>query len=198
MNMIRPELLANLTRWREAIAAAALAAFGLWLVGLGGYLMVPLGLGVAGLGFGWALLAVRRLRFAQTVDAPGVVEVDEGQVGYLGPQSGGFVGLQDLVELRLVTLRGRRLWRLKQADGQALLIPVDAAGAERLFDAFGALPGMDTQALVAALDPTAAVSASGPAAALAVPDGIGRLIWRRGPGPAAPGGLDLPRGARHL
>jgi hypothetical protein len=196
MSVIRPELTEGLTRWREAIAAGALAAFGLWLVGLGGYLLVPMGLGLAALGFGWALLAVRRLRFVQTVDAPGVVEVDEGQVGYLGPQSGGFVAVRDLVELRLVSLRGRRLWRLKQADGQALLIPVDAAGAERLFDAFTALPGMDTQALVAALDQPAGPSGSGDVPAL--PDGIGRLIWRRGGGPAAPGRLDLPRGARHL
>ena len=59
---------------------------------------------------------------------PGVVEVDEGQVGYLGPTFGGYVALPDLVELRLIAIRGQRLWRLKQADGQALLIPVAAAG----------------------------------------------------------------------
>ena len=59
--------------------------------------------------------------------------------------------LPELIELRLVTLRGRRVWRLKQADGQALLVPVDAAGAEGLFDAFAILPGMDTAALVAAI-----------------------------------------------
>ncbi|MEI2687828.1 MAG: hypothetical protein V9G14_17530 [Cypionkella sp.] len=88
-------------------------------------------------------MAWRRIRFAQDIDAPGVVEVDEAQIGYLGPEAGGFVSIVELVELRLLTLRGRRLWRLKQADGQALLIPVDAAGAERLFDAFATLPGMD-------------------------------------------------------
>ena len=114
------------------------------------------------------------LRFAQRVDAPGVVEVDEGQVGYFGPGDGGFVGLPDLVELRLISLKGRRMWRLKQADGQALLVPVDAAGAERLFDAFASLPGMDTQALVAALDP---VHASGGAAMVNVSDSL--VIWRR-------------------
>ena len=41
---------------------------------------------------------------------------------------------------------------MKQADGQALLIPVDATGADKLFDAFASLPGMNTLALVAALD----------------------------------------------
>jgi hypothetical protein len=44
--------------------------------------------------------------------------------------------LDELVEIRLLAMRGRRMWRLKQTDGQALLIPVDAEGAEKLFDVF--------------------------------------------------------------
>ncbi len=152
MSLIRPVVLAGLRRGREVIAALVLVALGLWLAWLGGYLLVPLGLGIVAIGAAWALQALRRLRFAQSGRSPGMVEVDEGQIGYLGPAEGGFVGLPDLVELRLISLRGRRVWRLKQADGQALLVPVDAAGAERLFDAFASLPGMDTQALVAALE----------------------------------------------
>jgi hypothetical protein len=197
--LIRPEVMAALERWREVIAAGALAVAGLWLAAQGGLALPPLGLALAALGFGWALTAIRRLRFAQAVEAPGMVEVDEGQIGYLGPQTGGFVGLQELVELRMVSLRGHRLWRLKQADGQALLIPVDAAGAERLFDAFAALPGMDTLALVSALDPPQAAGPAGPEGrALAPADGIGRLVWRRPAAAAGPGGLDLPGPARHL
>jgi hypothetical protein len=152
MALIRPEVTAALLRGREVIIGMIILAGGLWLIGLGGYLLVPVGLAIAALGLGWAVLAWRRLKFAQDGDAPGVVEVDEGQIGYLGPNVGGFVSLPDLVEVRLVTMRGRRLWRLKQSDGQALLVPVDATGAERLFDAFAALPGMDTAALVSALD----------------------------------------------
>jgi hypothetical protein len=105
-----------------------------------------------------------------------VVEVDEGQVGYFGPGIGGFVGLPDLVELRLVSVQGGRFWRLKQADGQALLIPVDAAGAERLFDAFASLPGMDTQALVTALVPVPGERSSR-GAVVAISDSV--VIWRR-------------------
>lgn len=131
--------------------ALACAATGLWLVWLGGYLLMPLGAAMFAVGLGWAVLAVRRVRFAGGGDAPGLVEVDEGQIAYFGPQAGGAVALPDLVELRLISMRGRRLWRLRQADGQALLIPVEAAGADRLFDAFASLPGMDTAALVAAL-----------------------------------------------
>lgn len=176
MSWVRPEVLAVFVRGREAIAALGVLAIGVWLIWLGGYLLVPFGLAVFVFGAAWGLQALRRLRFAQNGDAPGVVEVDEAQIGYLGPGAGGFVGLPDLVELRLISLQGRRLWRLKQADGQALLVPVDAAGAERLFDAFASLPGMDTLALVSALEPKAAVSI-GAGGLATVSDSF--VIWRR-------------------
>ncbi len=177
MSLIRPRALATLSRWRELFVAAGLALFGLWLVRLGGLVLIPAGLAVIALAAGLGLNAWRRLRFGQTVAAPGLVEVDEGQIAYLGPEIGGFVSLPELVEIKLITLRGRRLWRLKQADGQAILVPVDAAGAEGLFDAFASLPGLDTAALLAALDEGEAVSGT----QLAVPDGLAgmRLVWRR-------------------
>jgi hypothetical protein len=150
--MIRGEIVDAAYRLREVIAAGAVGLFGLWLIWLGGYLLLPVGIVVLALATVWAVTALRRIRFAQDIMAPGMVEVDEGQIGYLGPALGGYVALPDLVELRLVTMQGRRLWRLKQADGQTLLIPVDAAGADRLFDAFGSLPGMDLAALVVALE----------------------------------------------
>ena len=174
--MIRPEVLNLLRRANEVILAALLVAFGLWLIWLGGYLLTPVGMALSALGLSWAVLALRRLRFAQGSDAPGVVEVDEGQVGYLGPTAGGYVSLPELAEIRLLTLRGRRMWRLKQADGQAVLIPVDAAGAERLFDAFSSLPGMDSGALVQALTP-AAHSAGQTLPAQQTPEI--KVIWRR-------------------
>jgi hypothetical protein len=162
MSLIREEVLTSARRWREVIAAAIVGLAGVWLMLLGGFLLFPLGVLAAGIAAAWAVQAVRRLRFVQDVDAPGMVEVDEGQVGYLGPTFGGYVALPDLVELRVIVIHGKRLWRLKQSDGQALLIPVAAAGGERLFDAFAALPGMDTQAL-----------------AVAAGDGADRVVWRR-------------------
>ena len=178
--MIRPAALAGLRRWREVAAAAGFALLGLWLMALGGWILVPLGAMLTALALGLGLLALRRVRFGQAVDAPGVVEVDEGQVGYFGPAAGGYVSLPELQELRLLTLRGRRYWRLKQADGQVLLIPVAASGAERLFDAFATLPGMDTQALVAALAPAAGRTAAG-RGLIRTDDSsvIGPVIWRR-------------------
>jgi hypothetical protein len=181
--MIRAEVLAAAYRWREMIAAVAVGALGLWLIWLGGYVLLPVGLAVLAFAVTWAVTALRRMRFAQAIMAPGMVEVVEGQVGYLGPATGGYVSLPDLVELRLVTMQGRRLWRLKQADGQSLLIPVDAAGAGRLFDAFGSLPGMDVAALVAAVD-TPQVAGQGGLPALrgdapAQHPPAMQLIWRR-------------------
>ncbi len=170
---IRPEVLALLRRYAEAIGAAVIVAAGLWLMALGGYVLFPLGLIIAGIGAVLTVTALRRARFAQTIAAPGLVELDEGQVSYLAPELGGFLSLAELVEIRLLSLRGKRVWRLKQADGQALLIPVDAAGADRLFDAFAGLPGMDTQALVAALQPST-LHDTNPALAAET-----RVIWRK-------------------
>lgn len=175
MSLIRPELLAAIRRNAELLAALALVAFGGWTASRGGYLLTPLGLAIVALGAGWALTAWRRLRFQQDGEAPGIVRVTEAQIAYFGPRVGGFVGLPDLAELRLLTLRGRRIWKLKQGDGQILHIPVEADGADALFDAFASLPGIDMAALVAALGTDAPASDSR-VVALAEVD---RLIWAR-------------------
>ena len=174
MALIRPEVTDLIWRAREVVWASLVAALGVWLISLGGYLLIPLGAVIGGIGLVLTVTAVRRMRFEQSVAAPGLVELDEAQVGYMGPEVGGYLSLNELVELRLLSLRGRRVWRLKQADGQALLIPVDAKGAERLFDAFAGLPGMDTSTLVAALGQPALPTDG--AITLAAET---RVIWRR-------------------
>lgn len=172
--MIRDGARKALWQWREALVGAALVALGLWFIGLGGYLLVPLGGLIMAGGMAFGVLAWRRMRFASAGDAPGVVQLDEGQVGYMGPTVGGFVSLQDLVELRLISMRGRRLWRLKQADGQTILIPLEAAGAEALFDAFSSLPGLSSAVLVAALEPP-----DGADSRAVMAGGENRMVWRR-------------------
>ncbi|MCU0828218.1 MAG: hypothetical protein MUE52_12625 [Tabrizicola sp.] len=175
MSFIRPELAAAAHRWRGVLAALVVAALGSWMALQGGYLSASLGLVLGALGLGLALMSWRRLRFQQDGDAPGIVRVTEAQIAYMGSRVGGFIALPDLSEIRLLTLRGRRIWKLKQADGQLLHIPVEALGAEALFDAFAILPGIDMGTLVAALGADAPPSDSRVIAL----DGADRLIWAR-------------------
>lgn len=147
MSFLRPELDEALRQWREVIAAGLAAAGGLWLAAQGGYVLLPAGILVLIVAASWGLTALRRQRFRQPVVDPGVVDLDEGQIGYFGPTFGGFVATADLSEIRLIETMGRRQWRLKTRDGQVLLIPVAASGAEQLFDAFSVLPGIDMAAL---------------------------------------------------
>lgn len=177
MSFFRPEAMAFLLRMREPALSAAVFGLGLWVATRGGILLAGVGAAMAAMAAASLVVALRRLRFASGGDAPGLVEVVEGQVSYFGPAVGGSVGLPDLVELRLISMRGRRLWRLKQADGQALLVPVNAQGAEALFDAFAALPGLTSADLVQALHPVPQGGQGLPALA------ENRLVWaRRGRG----------------
>jgi hypothetical protein len=174
MSFVRPEVAEGLHRWREAIAAGGVVALGLWFALQLGYVLPALGLLLIVVGLGWGAVAIRRLRFHQAGEAPGIVRVTEAQVAYMGPRIGGFVGLPDLTEIRLLSYRGRRVWKLRATTGEALHIPVEADGADALFDAFAGLPGMDMAALVAALGTE--VPSDSKVIALNSAD---RLIWSR-------------------
>ena len=152
MSLIRPELLATLSRHRETLGATLTMGAGLWLATRGGWLLGALGgvVMLAGAGLVWA--GLQRLRFARKDSGPGVVEVDEGQIGWFGPGIGGFVSLAELSEVGLITVQGLRVWRFCQTDGQLLLVPVNARGAARIYDALTALPGIDGARLLTALE----------------------------------------------
>ena len=133
-------------------AAALTGAFGIWVFARGGLLFQPLGAAILALALLWGLGAWRRRRFAAPIGAPGLVEVEEGAIRYLDARAlGGEIALRDLSQIRLIRLDGRAHWRLKTQGGEALLIPVEAAGAAALADAFAALPGFDLGAASAAL-----------------------------------------------
>ncbi|WP_246831469.1 hypothetical protein [Thioclava sp. L04-15] len=166
--VIRPEVAQGFRRWGEVIAAGVAVAFGAWLIWLGGYLLMALGAAAVALGLGWALIGWRRMRFSRDVGAPGLVEIDEGRISYFaasraraigGPAGnvtalgmGGELALREIAEIRLLNLQGKQYWRLRSGAGEALLIPLDAAGANALYDAFASLPGIDMGKLSAALD----------------------------------------------
>lgn len=147
----RPEAKAVVWRWREVVVAGGVACLGLWwIIGPGRLLAVP----------GWALVlaavalaavGVQRARFRGTGDGPGAVQVDEGQIAYFGPLTGGVVALHALERLSLDGTQQPAHWQLDAPEQAPVLIPVNAAGADALFDAFATLPGLRTERMLAEL-----------------------------------------------
>jgi len=150
MSLIRPQARAAMWRWREVLGSGALAAMGLWWV-LGGIGIVHW--------LGWMLIAaavalllagIQRARFRTGAGGPGVVVIDEGLIAYLGPHNGGTVALSEMTALAL-DARDPRRWLLSQPGQPDLAIPLDAEGADALFDAFTALPGLHSGKMVTAM-----------------------------------------------
>lgn len=156
MSFIRPEARAALWRWREALAGVALLAIGLWWsLGVVGWIVQAVGTALALLGAALIVLGFQRARFRAGNDGPGVVQVVEGRVAYFGPLTGGAVNVADLSRLSLDHRQHPASWVLIQPGLEALHIPVNAKGAEALFDAFAALPGLRTEYMLRALQGSA-------------------------------------------
>lgn len=152
MSFVRPELHKQLTRWREVILLAALGAFGLWVAfQTNGIILRGFGYVLIALALAALLPAYRRARFHSDGQGPGVVKVDEAQIAYLGPVTGGAMALSELDQLSVRRDRkGQVAWVLANAR-ELIVIPVNALGAEALFDAFAALPGINLDRVLAAL-----------------------------------------------
>lgn len=152
MSFIRPELRAAAWRARELLAGAALCLLGLWAAIASGGILAVLGWVGSVLGLLIALGGLQRLRFRRAGEGPGLVQVDEAQIAYFGPLTGGVVAT-DLLQEIVLDPTGRPLhWVLRQEGAPPLYIPVTAAGAEQLFDVFASLPGMETEAMLRRLD----------------------------------------------
>jgi hypothetical protein len=148
---LRPEVVALLVRWREVIGACAVVLLGLWIAASPGPIVQGFGYVLAVVAALALIPAVRRARFASDGQGPGVVQVIEGRILYMGPLTGGAVSLGDLTALAVRRdPDGTAAWLLTE-PGQVLMVPVDAAGADALFDAFTTLPGLGAQRLLAAL-----------------------------------------------
>lgn len=147
---LRPEVAALLRHWREVIAACTVIALGLWIAARPGIIVQGFGFVLAGLAALALIPAIRRARFASDGQGPGVVQVVEGRILYMGPTTGGAVSLGDLTAVALRRDHtGAAAWILSE-PGQLLVVPVDATGADALFDAFTTLPGLGGQRLLAA------------------------------------------------
>lgn len=145
---LRPEARAAFWRWREVIVAGVVILLALWWgldsFGFLRWLAVLLGL----IGVAMAVIALQRLRFSSGDEGPGVVQVDERQLAYFGPLTGGVIDLGDLVRVDLDPTGKPAHWILTDLAGQMVHIPVNAAGAEALFDVFAALPGIKTERML--------------------------------------------------
>ena len=150
MSFVRPEAQAAMWRVREILAGVALGALGVWLsLGIG--LTVWLGYALLGVALALLIVGVQRARFRLGGGGPGVVAVDEGQIGYFGPLTGGVLSLADLDRLILDPTGHPAHWILERNGQLPLQIPVNAEGAEALVDAFAALPGLRTERMLAEL-----------------------------------------------
>lgn len=150
--MIRPEAAQVLRRWREAAIGCAVIALGAWLALTSFGLVRVTGLVVIAGGVALTVSGLRRARLWTGSEAPGIVEVVEGRITYLGPVMGGTAALDDLQQI--VFRRspgGEAFWRLIPADGRDLYIPEGAQGADVLLDALTPLPDFDGGAMVRAV-----------------------------------------------
>lgn len=162
--LFRPEARAALWRWREAIAAGVVAALGLrWALGSFGILQW-LGWALVALAAVFGYAAVQRLRFRPGTGGPGTIQIDERRLTYFGPLTGGDITLDELIRIELIGAAHPPHWRLRARDGAVLDVPLNADGAEALFDGFAALPGMRVERLIAATRDTSNVT---------------RIVWQR-------------------
>lgn len=149
---VRPEVAQLLFRWRETLVGAAAATLGVY--------WITSAIGPTHL-LGWALLiagcllsiaGIQRARFRRGAGGAGVVQVVEGQLSYYGPFQGGVLAIENLARLELEPAGAEKAcWVLTQAGGETLKIPVNAEGAEALFDVFAALPGLSTEKMLSQL-----------------------------------------------
>lgn len=167
MSLVRPEAKAALWRWRECLSGAAVLTLGLyWAWFTGGGLLHWIGYVVASGGLALIVAGVPRGRFRTGGGGPGVVKIIEGQITYFGPLNGGAVALTEVRALRLDPRGKPAHWVLEQTGQPPLHIPLNAEGAEALFDAFAALPGLDTAMLVTRMR---------------APGDVPTQIWQRAP-----------------
>lgn len=169
MSFVRPEVAARLKTYAEPLFWCAilvllcLVLLRMWPVAHWGILAL-IGLAIGGVGIA-GVNAWLRARLTRRADAKGVVLIDEGRIGYFGPEAGGFVEIDALfrVELRGTSM-GTKFWVLHHKDGQPLNIPEHAPGAAGLLDSLASLPGLGLAQI---------------ARYLGAPSDITRVIWQR-------------------
>ena len=149
---LRPEARAALWRWREALGGLAIALLALWWLASFYAPVRWIGWAILALGVAATLGGIQRARFRQSGQGPGVVQIRERRLAYFGPLTGGIIDMDDVTRLELDPAARPAHWILSGIGGQSLEVPVNATGADDLFDLFATLPGIRTEAVLAALE----------------------------------------------
>ncbi len=148
MSFVRPAARAALWRWREVLIGIAVAVLGLWwLAQSTGLLRLIAPAVLVGAG-ALIMVGLQRGRFRGPGGGVGTVQIVEGQITYFGPLSGGAVALREMTRLTLDGTQHPAHWRLAQRGLPDVHIPVNADGADALFDAFASLPGLRTERML--------------------------------------------------
>lgn len=154
-DFLRPEVRDFFWRWREVLLAGVVLLFGIWWVLTGIGINVWLGYIFSAIGIAWGIAGIQRARFAQDGDGPGVVQIRERRLAYFGPLDGGIMDVADLSRLEIdPTSHPDPSWVLTSIEGQVLNIPINAKGAEDLFDVFASLPDIKTNTVLDVLSHT--------------------------------------------
>ncbi|ALI55294.1 hypothetical protein [Celeribacter marinus] len=146
---MRPEVRALIWQWREVLIALLVVALMAWWAAssFGVVRWVALVVTIAALFLAFA--AVQRARFGRTEGGIGAVEFDEGVVSYFTATTGGQIEIAAMTSVMLLpAVRGPAHWQLDAPAQAPLLIPLDAFGAEKLFDVFVTLNGIETEKML--------------------------------------------------
>ncbi|MCQ0091888.1 hypothetical protein [Roseovarius sp. M141] len=155
MSFMRSEAAAALTRWQGALISLAVLALGLLIAWRSFGITFWLGVFITLAGAISLVAALQRMRFAAGAGGPGVVDIDEGAIGYFGPLGGGVIARSEMTSLALDRTGKPAHWALSQPGQPDVMIPLTASGADALFDVFAALPGMRTEQMLAEMRRTA-------------------------------------------
>jgi hypothetical protein len=147
--MIRPEIRAQIWSLREVIAALCFVFLCAWWAMASFGFMRWLAFGLALVCLFFAFAALQRVRFASQGQGVGVVEIDEGIISYLTAYTGGQVEIEMLTSVILIPAqKGVAHWQLEAPGQIPLLIPLNAVDAEKLFDVFVSLDGIETERML--------------------------------------------------
>lgn len=151
---LRPEVRVFLARYAQALFGGAIMLFGVWWITISFGIMRGLGVAIVVAGLGLLVEGLRRARLTSKSNGsgPGIVEIDERRITWMSGHFGGSIAMDALATVDIqVTPEGEALWVFLQTDGERLVVPASAKGAEKIVDVLSALKGLDYDAALRAM-----------------------------------------------